>query len=127
MMQLLKFFTLVFLLVVGSWGGLGATTRPDAIEFLRYVEPRYPAQARRVGIQGYVIVDLFLEKDGKVTACEVVRAAPEGYFEDSVRQAAMKWQVNIDHLATPITKLRQQVTFALCDSRELCKNVRLRS
>ncbi|MDD4702107.1 MAG: energy transducer TonB [Desulfovibrio sp.] len=54
----------------------------------RRVEPEYPTKARRMNVQGSVNVRLIVDSSGQPRNCEVVRATPDGHFEESAIKAA---------------------------------------
>ena len=50
-------------------------------------EPRYTREARRVGVQGLVILKALLLPDGKIDRVKVVRRLPYGLTENAIRAA----------------------------------------
>lgn len=60
-------------------GGMGAF-----YEFVRK-NLRYPAQARRMGIEGTVYVQFVVEKDGSITDVQAIRGIGAGCDEEAVR------------------------------------------
>ena len=54
------------------------TTRPD---------PAYTREARRVGVQGLVVLKVLLLGDGKLDRVKVVRRLPYGLTENAIRAA----------------------------------------
>jgi len=56
------------------------------------VPPDYPYSARERGIEGYVAVKFLVREDGSVANVNVLKAKPEGYFEDAVRRTLPKWR-----------------------------------
>jgi periplasmic protein TonB len=63
--------------------------------FYQYVqkELKYPAQARRMGIEGRVFVQFVVDRDGSITEVEAIRGIGAGCDEEAVRvlQEAPKW------------------------------------
>ncbi len=53
--------------------------------------PFYPHRARIRGIEGKVRVRFIVDQQGLVRKLEIIRAEPEGYFEQSVRTALANW------------------------------------
>ena len=51
------------------------------------LKPVYPAPARTSGIAGAVTLMVLIDETGRVTDASVVDARPEGYFDDSARNA----------------------------------------
>lgn len=64
--------------------------------FLKYVAKnlKYPAQARRMGIEGKVFVQFVVDKDGSITDIKVVKGIGGGCDEEAVRvlENAPKWK-----------------------------------
>jgi protein TonB len=64
--------------------------------FLKYVSKnlKYPAQARRMGVEGKVFVQFVVEKDGSITDIKVVKGIGAGCDEEAVRvlENAPKWK-----------------------------------
>jgi protein TonB len=56
------------------------------------VNPTYPFQAKRRGIEGKVILRFLVDKKGQVSQVSVKHAQPEGTFEQSAIKAVRQWQ-----------------------------------
>lgn len=56
------------------------------------IPPDYPYGARERGVEGYVAVKFLVREDGSVGNVNVLKAKPEGLFEDAVRRALPKWR-----------------------------------
>lgn len=56
------------------------------------VNPTYPFQAKRRGIEGKVILRFLVDKKGQVSQVSVKDAQPEGTFEQSAIKAVRQWQ-----------------------------------
>jgi protein TonB len=54
------------------------------------VEPEYPARARRMNVEGTVVVELVVDTGGLPKACAVHSAEPPGYFEKAALNAAQR-------------------------------------
>ncbi len=69
-------------------GGMGA--------FYAYVgkKIKYPAQAKRMGIEGKVFVEFVIEKDGSITDVKAIKGIGAGCDEEAVRilQSAPNWK-----------------------------------
>ncbi len=69
-------------------GGMGA--------FYEYVgkKIKYPAQAKRMGIEGKVFVEFVIERDGSITDVKAIKGIGAGCDEEAVRilQSAPKWK-----------------------------------
>lgn len=63
--------------------------------FYKYVgdKMKYPAQARRMGIEGRVFVEFVINKDGSITDVKAVKGIGAGCDEEAVRvvQSAPSW------------------------------------
>lgn len=55
---------------------------------------KYPAQARRMGIEGKVFVEFVIERDGSITDVKAIKGIGAGCDEEAVRvlQSAPKWK-----------------------------------
>lgn len=91
------------LLVVGdpSQGGPGpirvAPSYPDFIwasELTPIVQmsPVYPIQAKRRGIEGYVVLEFIVNESGEVQAPKVIESHPPGIFDQAALRAASYWR-----------------------------------
>lgn len=64
--------------------------------FYRYVQKamKYPAQARRMGVEGKVFIQFVVEKDGSLTDIKILKGIGSGCDEEAVRvlKAAPKWK-----------------------------------
>lgn len=58
---------------------------------LKRVEPEYPVEAARAGIDGFVELE-FTVAAGKVASVSVVNARPARTFETSAVKAVKQWQ-----------------------------------
>ncbi|MBU6459270.1 MAG: TonB family protein [Proteobacteria bacterium] len=56
-------------------------------QLLHPVTPSYPSRAREEGIEGTVILELSINRRGRVLAVRIKSADPAGYFESSARKA----------------------------------------
>jgi protein TonB len=56
------------------------------------VPPPYPYKAREQGIEGYVAVKFLVREDGTVGNVNILKAKPEGHFEEEVRRTLPKWK-----------------------------------
>ncbi len=51
----------------------------------------YPPRAKAKSIEGYVVLSLLINTQGRVQAVEVLEAEPLGYFEDQARRTVQQW------------------------------------
>ncbi len=59
---------------------------------LRRTRAEYPAKARKLGIQGYVKMSLFINESGSVEKVQVLDASPPGVFEETAQNAIASWE-----------------------------------
>ena len=74
-------------------GGLSAYAE-DAVDqrpsISRRVMPEYPDRARRMNMQGQVVVRLVVDVSGKPQQCSIHSSEPEGIFDEAALAAARK-------------------------------------
>ncbi len=56
------------------------------------IQPRYPPQAARRKLSGYVIVEFTIRPDGTVTNPKVVAAEPQRVFDSAALRAIKRWK-----------------------------------
>lgn len=59
---------------------------------LRRVEPEYPPKALASNTEGVVVAHVTIEKDGSVSAVQIVRAQPPRLFDQAATKALMQWK-----------------------------------
>ena len=79
--------TLAHLLDRDEVGGFGPKEVDTKAEITARPEPTYTREARRVGVQGNVILKVLLSADGKLDRVRVVRRLPYGLTENAIRAA----------------------------------------
>lgn len=80
------------------------------------VNPRYPNNALRRGIEGYVIVEFTVTTSGAVKDPFVVEAMPEKTFNNAALKAASKFKYKprvVDGTPIEVHGVRNKITFAL--------------
>jgi len=62
--------------------------------FTKKVQPKYPERAVKIRLQGYVILEAILRKDGSVDDIKVLRGLGKGKFgfEEEATEALKNWQ-----------------------------------
>jgi protein TonB len=62
--------------------------------FTKKVTPDYPDKAVKIRLQGYVILEAILRKDGSVDDIKILRGLGKGKFgfEEAAAQALKAWQ-----------------------------------
>jgi protein TonB len=66
---------------------LGGDIRPP--RRIRYVAPEYPKAARDAGIQGSVVIDATIDRDGTVADAHLIRGVPD--LNDAALAAVRQW------------------------------------
>ena len=57
----------------------------------RKVSPKYPIQARKDGVTGFVSFSLIIGSHDEIQSAKVIRSKPAGVFEEAARQAIERW------------------------------------
>ncbi|XOV83062.1 MAG: energy transducer TonB [bacterium] len=90
----------------------------EPVEYLPLfkVAPTYPAGALRRGVEGYVVLEFTVDKDGKVKQPVVIEESPAGIFGDAAIEAAESFRyiptvVNGQRIATE--GVRNRITFSI--------------
>jgi periplasmic protein TonB len=76
--------TLAHLLDPPAVNGLSPKEVDVKAEVTAMPEPRYTPEARRLGVQGLVVLKVLLLPDGKIDRIRVVRAVPVGLTENAI-------------------------------------------
>lgn len=81
----------IFLVVEETAAPIGGM--PAFYEFVSK-KLKYPAQARRMGVEGKVFVEFVIERDGSITDVKAIKGIGAGCDEEAVRvlQTAPKWK-----------------------------------
>ena len=86
-------------------------------EFYKFVgnNLKYPAQARRMGIEGKVFVHFIIDKDGSLSDIKVVRGIGAGCDEEVVRivQMSPKWNPGKQRGRPVRVRMMLPITFKL--------------
>jgi protein TonB len=94
----------------------GARHAAQMPEVLRDVSPQYPEQARALGIEGRVLVDMWLRKDGAVSIVQIFKSSGNALLDSAAARAASMCTFrparNEDGSAVNIW-VRRQFTFSL--------------
>jgi protein TonB len=80
------------------------------------VEPRFPVEALRDGISGWVKLRFSIDESGSVTDVEVLQAEPRGVFEREATRALRRWKYQpqvIDGNAIRQTNLQVVLDFTV--------------
>jgi len=83
----------LFLLLVTSLAlAACAHFKTRDVELETDVAPAYPEHAREAGIEGRVIVEYTISKEGRPVDVRIVEAEPGGVFESAVINAVYQWR-----------------------------------
>jgi len=52
----------------------------------------YPKKAKKMGIKGYVLLNLLIDNSGNVVKVKVLESEPEGIFDDVASQGVKAWK-----------------------------------
>ncbi len=74
---------------------------------VRSVNPRYPTQAQRLHVEGYVVVRFTVTSEGRTSNIKVVEAQPRHVFERAATDAIERWEFK------PATRAGQPVDSTL--------------
>lgn len=80
------------------------------------VAPIYPRRAQSRGIEGYVIVEFIVTKNGSVRDAVVVRSEPENIFDRAAVDAALKFKYKprvVDGVAMEVAGVQNKITFEI--------------
>lgn len=84
--------------VGGQLGGTGTGTGPlrvggdvKAPEVVYRVDPPYTEPARRSRVQGVVVLEAIIDREGNVTDVRVIKPLPEG-LDEAARRAVLQWK-----------------------------------
>ncbi|MEL0068857.1 MAG: energy transducer TonB, partial [Gammaproteobacteria bacterium] len=80
------------------------------------VQPIYPRRALQRGIEGYVIVEFTVTKNGSVANPKVVEAEPPNLFDKAAVDAAKKFKYKprvIDGEPTEVMGVQNLITFTM--------------
>lgn len=78
------------------------------------VAPQYPRRALTRGIEGYVIVEYTVTKQGTVKDPIVIEAQPEGIFDDAAIKSALRYKYKprvVDGEPVEVSGVRTKINF----------------
>lgn len=76
---------------------------------------KYPAQARRMGIEGKVFVEFVVDKDGTITSVKAIKGIGAGCDEEAIRviQSSPKWNAGKQRGRPVKVRMILPITFKL--------------
>jgi TonB family protein len=80
---------------------------------IKFVSPEYPADAQARGLRGIVILELIIDKEGKVASAMVTRSVPP--FDEAALAAVRRWEYEVTRVAgKPVpVRLSVPITFTM--------------
>lgn len=97
-------------------GGLSLDTGDGDYLPIVKVAPIYPRRAQSRGIEGYVIVEFVVTKNGSVRDAKVVESTPERIFDRAAMDAALKFKYKprvVDGVAMEVAGVRNKISFQI--------------
>ncbi|CAM5184954.1 energy transducer TonB [Alishewanella longhuensis] len=95
---------------------LQSSMRSNMATPLVRVEPRFPTEAARQGISGWVMLNFSIDESGSVTDVSVVAAEPKNIFEREAIRALRRWKYQpqlVEGKAVKQSNLQVQLDFQL--------------
>lgn len=96
-------------------GGFGLSNDGEYLPIVK-VQPIYPNRALTRGIEGYVIVEFTVTKQGTTKDPVIVKGEPDGVFDQAAIQAALKFKYKprvIDGVAVEVLGVQNKITFEI--------------
>jgi len=100
----------------GLSGGLNLDSGDGDYLPIVKVAPVYPRRAQSRGIEGYVIVEFTVTKNGSVRDPIVIEANPEHIFDRAALDAALKFKYKprvVDGVATEVAGVQNKISFQI--------------
>ncbi|XPF95930.1 energy transducer TonB [Colwellia sp. RE-S-Sl-9] len=97
-------------------GGLSLDTGDGDYLPIVKVAPIYPRRAQSRGIEGYVIVEFVVTKNGSVRDAKVVESNPESIFDQAAMDAALKFKYKprvVDGVAMEVAGVQNKISFQI--------------
>ncbi|WP_077340748.1 energy transducer TonB [Pseudocolwellia agarivorans] len=97
-------------------GGLSLDTGDGDYLPIVKVAPIYPRRAQSRGIEGYVIVEFVVTKNGSVRDAKVVESKPESIFDQAAMDAALKFKYKprvVDGVAMEVAGVQNKISFQI--------------
>jgi protein TonB len=101
---------------VGLSGGLSLGNNDGDYLPIVKVAPVYPRRAQSRGIEGFVIVEFTVTKNGSVQDPKVIHAEPEGIFDRAAIAATLKFKYKprvVDGQAMEVSGVQNKISFEI--------------
>ena len=85
---------------------IGGDVKPP--KKIKHVNPVYPPEAKEAGIEGVVVIETIIDKQGKVAHAEVVRSVPE--LDQAALDAVRQWEFEPSYVRGKAVSVRMTVT-----------------
>jgi len=76
---------------------------------LRKTNPQYPYKAKRLKIEGSVLLHILVNDDGRAEEIKVIEENPRGYFAKASRKSVRRWQFEKAPAGTEVWKKLRMV------------------
>ncbi|PKH04910.1 energy transducer TonB [Moritella sp. Urea-trap-13] len=71
---------------------------------LRKTNPQYPYKAKRLKIEGYVLLHVLINDEGRSEEIKIIEESPRGYFGKVSRKSVRRWQFEKAPVGTEVWK-----------------------
>ncbi|WP_392340081.1 TonB family protein [Moritella marina] len=71
---------------------------------LRKTNPQYPYKAKRLKIEGYVLLHVLINDEGRSEEIKIIEESPRGYFAKVSRKSVRRWQFEKAPAGTEVWK-----------------------
>lgn len=72
--------------------GISAAPEIGVARMVRDITPQYPYKAKRRRIEGYILLHILIDDEGRAQEIKVIEEKPRGYFAKAARRAARRSQ-----------------------------------
>jgi protein TonB len=76
---------------IGQWSPGDPAAEGDVIP-ITMIQPQYPREAMLDGIEGYVVFEITILKDGSVANPKIMESQPRRMFDRSATRAILRWK-----------------------------------
>jgi len=109
-------FTADIQMDAGLAGGLSLDSGDGDYLPIVKVAPIYPRRAQARGIQGFVVIEFTVSKNGSVINPVVIKAKPENIFDRAALDAVLKFKYKprvVDGIPTEVAGVQNKITFEI--------------